>query len=284
MKLRAWMTGGCLATGLLTPAFSAPPPETWFSSCEGPIATCDQPRPISVAESLRAAGIIHPETPARSDDAHLRLPPPETSSPDFKTPEIEPSEGLQPIPEERFQEARAALMQWQAATKSRFPTTDAERLRLASELSDASAFERRIAAELRGPIDAEALWKRFEWRVADGDGSLLLIAEPRDVLDRLLCPRFEIRFDEGLRAVTLAFPGDHAMDWRWVVLNEAEHTVAKITPASYESDSAEPARLRTAAIEEAVELKAVSTRTGPRLAREADGLSLPRAPMDDVVR
>ena len=289
MTFRAIAIGAGLLAGASASLSAGPPSETWFSSCEGPIATCDRPHPSSVIEEMRSEGVYQDGASWRADPQLLRLPgvcpadacdssaPVSAARPDRRR------DGPRPVPESGIREARAMLRQWEAASRSRLPASEAEELWLAHARPDLSGRERAIFMELQGPIDVGMLWERYEWNLVGEGRTWVLVAIPRDSLDRLLCGRVEIRLDENWRVASMVFADASGRNRAMIAQRETVHTAAKIVPIGYISEFSEPALLRTAAIEDAVELSPQGTESGPRLLRVDEPLLLPGAPVDEIV-
>ncbi|QDT39708.1 hypothetical protein [Stratiformator vulcanicus] len=87
-----------------------------------------------------------------------------------------------------------SLRSWSNASKTLFPVTSAERLRLAYQHANCSGHELSLLAELRGPVDVAELGKQYRWEKGESDRTL--VGRPTDSMERLFVDRFEVTLDE----------------------------------------------------------------------------------------
>ena len=119
---------------------------------------------------------------------------------------ILPGGGLQLVSLES--DAAKVLADWETASRLLEPVSRDDRKRLlAVHHPGRSAHEIDLACELRGPVDASALGRRYTWRPPVVSGSHVeLTAEPNDPLERLFFRRFLVKLDsQTLRPVSIQF-------------------------------------------------------------------------------
>lgn len=247
------------------------PPEEWFSSCDGPSATCVSPHVEHMGDHVvRGSGdgdgtcgpgelLVEHDLPAfagrRKNDAEsIQLAA-------FFPP------SLLPIADD----AGEILSRWSLASQSHLPVTDAERLRMKYASPERSGQELSLSCELQGPVDDAELNRRYDWTVTDDADAVELTAVPRDDLERLFYDRFTVTLDAATwRPTSLRFEtpdrrGRQAVALRpWV---DEEATVIQVVAYRPPNSAGQP--VRTADLSEAA----------PRLLHtEPAPLELPPAP------
>ncbi|MGC1275766.1 MAG: hypothetical protein WBC44_18830 [Planctomycetaceae bacterium] len=247
------------------------PPEEWFSSCDGPSATCVSPHIEHLGDHVvRGAGdgdgscgpiefLVEEDLPAfagkRSGEAEIVQ-----LAALFRA-------SLLPIADD----ADEILSRWSLASQSHLPVTDAERLRLQYASPERSGQELSLSCELQGPVDDAELNRRYDWTVTDDADAVELTAIPKDGLERLFYDRFTVTLDAAtwrptaVRFETPDLSGRQAVALRPWVDDEA----TEIQVVAYRPPSVAEQPIRTADVSEAA----------PRLLHnEPAPLELPPAP------
>ena len=125
---------------------------------------------------------------------------------DRPTPHAAPAGAAEAAPGDahvRF--AEALLNGWEATTADRVPVSAADRAAARWARPTAPAELLDLAADLRGPIDADALKARYRWRAESLTTPVpRLVAVPRDPLARAFTPRLTVRLAEDFSPLTVA--------------------------------------------------------------------------------
>lgn len=171
--------------------------------CAGTLRSADPP--------LRAAPVA-PSLVAPDDGTAIHAPSPTCARPRpdvakrAELPRVILPAGLQLVLVEG--DAASLLADWETASRELEPVSRDERKRLlAVHHPGRSAHEIDLACELRGPVDASALGRRYTWQPPVVRGSHVeLTAEPLDPLERLFFRRFLVKLDsQTLRPVSIQF-------------------------------------------------------------------------------
>src|SRR5687768_14837998 len=183
------------------PAAAQLPPEDWFSSCDGPVATCISPQPSHHLRYVLLAGapgeFTHFQNPPSVCDLKT-APPIEAAASPFLAPATSLDDQfaffappLAPIPDD----AHEVLGRWALASRAHLPVIEAERLRLRYAAPRRSGQEISLTCELQGPVNADDLARRYHWSVTDDADAVELTAIPKDRLERLFYDRFTVTLD-----------------------------------------------------------------------------------------
>jgi hypothetical protein len=171
--------------------------------CAGTLRSADPP--------AHAAVVVPPRATSDAGTAiHAPSPTCARPRPDVATraelPRVILPAGLQRISVEG--DAARLLADWETASRELEPVSRDERKRLlAVHHPGRSAHEIDLVCELRGPIDASALGRRYTWQPPVVSGSHVeLTVEPVDPLERLFFRRFLVQLDsQTLRPVSIQF-------------------------------------------------------------------------------
>lgn len=256
------------------PAVAQQPSESWFSPCNGPIATCLTPQVshrldlalvnggIETRDEREAKSICGSPIADLFDDATVAgRPSPFFAMETFAYASFE----LTPIADD----AAEILSRWEIAARSHLPVTAAERLRLQYAAPERSGQEITLTCEMQGPIDAANLSRRYDWTVTDDLDAVELTAIPKDQLERLFYDRFTVTLDATTwRPIALRFPPRDGRIGETVALHPwLDESMSNVQLVAFESDD-ERSQVRTADVSDAP----------PRLLRTEPVLELPPAP------
>ncbi|MBA3311742.1 MAG: hypothetical protein H0T47_00420 [Planctomycetaceae bacterium] len=187
------------------PAAAELPPEIWFSPCGGPSATCVAPRvDHRINHALIGGWGSQPMQPAvRSypcgDGTRSFFAEPiteditATPSPYFTAgDELSQPGRLQPIADNAYE----MLARWELASRTFYPVTEAERMRLRFNETELTGQQLNLVCEFNQAIDAGDLTRRYDWTNFSRQGDVVsLTAVPKDDLERLFYDSFIVDVD-----------------------------------------------------------------------------------------